>query len=99
MHDPSYVYILASGRGGTLYVGATTNLVARVAQHKAKTVEGFTKKYNVDLLVYFEAFGDIETAVNRERQMKKWNRAWKMRLIAEKKNPNWTDLYPEVAGQ
>ncbi len=98
MHDPSYVYILASGRGGTLYVGATTNLVARVAQHKAKTVEGFTKKYNVDHLVYFEAFGDIETAVNRERQMKKWNRAWKMRLIAEK-NPNWTDLYPEVAGQ
>ena len=97
MYDPSYVYILANGRGGTLYVGATTDLIGRVAQHKAKAVEGFTRQYNVDLLVYFEAFGDIQTAVNRERQLKKWNRAWKVRLIAEK-NPNWTDLYPEVAG-
>jgi putative endonuclease len=94
----SYVYILASKIGGTLYVGVTTDLVARVGLHKTKAVDGFTKKYDVDRLVYFEVFADIQSAAARERQLKKWNRAWKVRLI-EERNPNWVDLYPGIAGQ
>jgi putative endonuclease len=94
--QPSYVYILANRKDGTLYIGATMDLVARTAQHKSRSIEGFTKTYGVDRLVYFEPFGDIETAVQRERQIKKWNRAWKIRAI-EERNPEWRDLYPDIA--
>jgi putative endonuclease len=91
----SYVYILASRRAGTLYVGVTTNLISRVAQHKEGLVEGFTKKYRVGLLVYFEAHDSIEAAITREKQLKRWNRAWKIRLI-EQTNSEWRDLYTEI---
>jgi putative endonuclease len=92
-----YVYILASRIGGTIYIGVTNDLVRRVAEHRLKSVEGFTKKYEVDRLVYFEQFDDVENAIRREKQLKKWNRAWKVRLI-EELNPNWDDLYPGIAG-
>jgi putative endonuclease len=92
-----YVYILASKIGGTLYIGVTNDLIHRVAQHKAKLIESFTEKYDVARLVYFEQFDDPENAIKREKRLKKWNRAWKVRLI-EQHNPNWDDLYPEIAG-
>jgi putative endonuclease len=92
-----YVYILASKIGGTLYVGATNDLVRRVAEHRLKAVEGFTEKYNVVRLVYFEQFDDPENAIKREKRLKKWNRACKIRLI-EEKNPNWDGLYVGIAG-
>jgi putative endonuclease len=92
-----YVYILASGIGGTLYIGVTNDLVRRIAEHRLKQVKGFTKKYDVDGLVYFEQFDDPENAIKREKQLKKYNRAWKIRLI-EQLNPNWDDLYPSIAG-
>jgi len=91
-----WVYIVASGLGGTLYIGVTNDLIRRVYEHKNKVAEGFTEKYDVDRLVYFEAFGDIENAIRREKRLKKWNRAWKIRLI-EETNPNWADLYPSIA--
>ena len=92
----AYVYILASSVGGTLYVGVTSNLVGRIYQHKLGVVEGFTWKYSVDRLVYCEVYDSIEAAILREKQLKKWNRAWKIGLI-EKTNPNWIDLYPQIA--
>jgi putative endonuclease len=92
-----YVYILASGIGGTLYIGVTNDLIRRVAEHRLKMVKGFTKKYEVDRLVYFEQFDDIENAIKREKQLKKWNRVWKIRLI-EQLNSNWDDLYSSIAG-
>jgi putative endonuclease len=92
-----YVYILASHIGGTLYIGVTNDLVRRVAEHKLKWTEGFTKKYDIFKLVYFEQFDDVENAIKREKRLKKWNRAWKMRLI-EALNPNWDDLYPSIVG-
>ena len=92
-----YVYILASKIGGTLYIGVTNDLIRRVAQHKLKLIESFTKQYGVVNLVYFEQFDDPENAIKREKRLKKWNRAWKVRLI-EKENPNWDDLYPGIAG-
>ena len=91
-----YVYILASRIGGTLYIGVTNDLIRRVAEHRLKSVKGFTKKYDVDKLVYFECFEDIEAAIHREKRLKKWTRAWKVALI-EKDNPDWIDLYPEIA--
>jgi putative endonuclease len=91
-----YVYILASRIGGTLYIGVTNDLIRRVYEHRAKLVKGFTKKYNVVHLVYFEPFGEIDIAIRREKQLKRWNRAWKVRLI-EEKNPNCDDLYPSIA--
>ncbi len=91
-----YVYILASKIGGTLYIGVTNNLVRRVYQHREKFVEGFTKQYGVTRLVYYEVHSDIEAAITREKQMKKWNRNWKIRLI-EEDNPNWDDLYKRIA--
>jgi putative endonuclease len=91
-----YVYILASRIGGTLYIGVTNDLIRRVGEHRLKLVDGFTKKYAVARLVYFEQFDDIENAIKREKRLKKWNRAWKIRLI-EKQNPNWDDLYPGIA--
>jgi putative endonuclease len=92
-----YVYILANRIGGTLYIGVTNDLVRRVAEHRLKPVESFTKKYEVDRLVYFEQFDDVENAIKREKRLKKWNRAWKIRLI-EEFNPNWDDLYSGIAG-
>jgi putative endonuclease len=92
-----YVYILASQIGGTLYIGVTNDLIRRVFEHKSEFVRGFTKKYDVVKLVYYEQCDDIENAIQRERRLKKWNRQWKIRLI-EEKNPNWDDLYPSIAG-
>jgi putative endonuclease len=92
-----YVYILASRIGGTLYIGVTKDLIRRVAEHRLKSVRGFTGKYGVDRLVYFEQFDDAQNAIKREKQLKKYNRAWKIRLI-EELNPNWDDLYPGIAG-
>jgi putative endonuclease len=91
-----YVYILASRIGGTLYIGVTNDLIRRVFEHKSKLVDGFTKKYDVVKLVFFEQFDDPENAIKREKRLKKWNRAWKIRLI-EEQNPNWEDLYPTIA--
>ena len=90
-----YVYILASKKNGTLYIGVTTDLQKRIFQHKNKEIEGFTKKYGVDKLVYFETYEDYWDAANREKRMKKWNRAWKIELI-EKENPHWQDLYDSL---
>jgi putative endonuclease len=91
-----YVYMLASRIGGTLYIGVTNDLVRRVYEHREKFVAGFTKKYDVAKLVYYEAHSDVEAAITREKQMKKWNRAWKIGLI-EESNPNWDDLYAGIA--
>ena len=92
-----YVYILASRIGGTLYIGVTNDLIRRVAEHRLKSIESFTKKYDVVRLVYFEQFDDAENAIKREKRLKKYNRAWKIRLI-EELNPNWDDLYPSIDG-
>ncbi len=92
-----YVYILASRIGGTLYIGVTNDLIRRVGEHKLKTAESFTKRHEVTRLVYFENFDQIEQAIHREKRLKKWPRAWKISLI-EKDNPNWIDLYPQIAG-
>jgi putative endonuclease len=92
-----YVYILASRIGGTLYIGVTNDLVRRVGEHKLKIAEGFTKKHDVTRLVYFEVFDQIEQAIHREKRLKKWPRAWKISLI-EQQNPDWIDLYAEIAG-
>jgi len=92
-----YVYILASRIGGTLYIGVTHDPIRRVAEHKSKPIESFTEKYDVARLVYVEQFDDPEDATKREKRLKKWNRAWKIRLI-EQHNPNWDDLYHEIAG-
>ena len=88
----SFVYILASERNGTLYVGVTADLAARVWQHKQKAVAGFTAKYSVSKLVHYEVFDDIILAIQREKQIKEWQRLWKLRLI-EENNPEWNDLY------
>jgi putative endonuclease len=93
----AYVYILASRKDGVLYIGATTDLIARAYQHRIEAVGGFTKKYRATRLVYYEVYDRLEDAFARERQMKKWNRAWKIRLI-EETNLNWDDLYPTIAG-
>ncbi len=86
-----YVYILASQRNGTLYIGMTNDLQRRVYEHKTGIIKGFTEKYGVSMLVYFEEFQQVEEAIKRENNMKKWKRAWKLKLI-EKENPNWNDL-------
>jgi putative endonuclease len=93
-----FVYILASKRNGTLYIGVTNNLLSRVAQHKEGRVAGFTTKYDVHKLVYYEKYGDIRAAITREKQMKKWERQWKMRLI-EKENPEWRDLFESLTAE
>ena len=90
-----YVYILASKRNGTLYIGVTNDLIRRVYEHKQDLVKGFTKKYKVHRLVYFEHTPDINSAFNREKQLKKWKRKWKIALI-EKENLEWRDLYNEL---
>ncbi len=90
-----YVYILASDRNGTLYIGVTSNLIKRIYEHKNNLVDGFTKEYKVHKLVYFEETSDINGAIAREKQLKKWERKWKLRII-EEKNPQWEDLYYEL---
>jgi putative endonuclease len=92
----SYIYILASKPNGTLYIGVTSDLARRVGEHKSKLIPGFTSKYNVDKLVYFEEFGDILLAIQREKSLKEWPRQWKLTLI-EKFNPTWIDLYDEIS--
>ena len=95
MNKNYYVYILASKRNGTLYVGITGNLKQRVYEHKNNLIDGFTKKYNIHSLVYYEETGDVKNAIEREKRLKKWNRKWKLDLI-ESKNPNWDDLYDKI---
>jgi len=92
-----YVYILATKNNGTFYVGVTSDLVRRVWQHKNEVVEGFTKKHAIKTLVYYEVFGDAETAIKREKRLKRWSRASKMKAI-EEMNPEWNDLYETIAG-
>ncbi len=91
------VYILASGRNGTLYIGVTSSLEDRVSLHKQDFVEGFTKRYGVHHLVYYEMHAAMPEAIRREKQLKKWNRAWKIRII-EQMNPEWVDLFDEFWG-
>jgi putative endonuclease len=91
----SRAYILASKRNGTLYVGVTSDLIQRVWQHKNDVVEGFTKRYGVHRLVWYEVCGTMESAVAREKAIKEWKRAWKIRVIQER-NPEWRDLYDEL---
>ena len=87
----SYVYILASRRAGTLYIGVTSDLVRRIQEHRDGLIEGFTKDYGVKQLVHYEAFDRIDDAIAREKRLKKWNRDWKLNLI-EQQNPEWDDL-------
>jgi putative endonuclease len=89
------VYILASRKNGTLYIGVTSDLAKRVWQHKTSLVDGFTKKYKIDKLMYYEMHENAESAIQREKQIKKWNRRWKLRLI-EKANSIWRDLYEDI---
>ena len=94
--DQTYwVYILASGKYGTLYVGVTNSLERRVAQHKARETPGFTNRYGVDRLVFHQGFGEVTEAIRFEKQLKRWRRDWKIRLI-EEDNPNWDDLYLQM---
>lgn len=97
MDKDFYVYILASKKNGTLYIGITSDLIKRVWQHKTGMSEGFTKKHNVKYLVYYEQHDRAENAIHREKQLKKWNRAWKLALI-ERFNVNWNDLYDSLLG-
>ena len=90
-----WVYILTNGRYGTFYVGVTNSLERRIAQHKAKQVPGFTRTYDLDRLVFFRGFGDVLDAIHFEKQLKRWRREWKVRLI-EEDNPRWADLYLEL---
>ncbi len=89
------VYILASKRNGTLYVGVTSDLVKRIWEHKNNVVEGFTKQYAVRTLVWYESHQSMETAIQREKSLKKWNRKWKLELI-ERSNPEWQDLFQDL---
>lgn len=90
-----YTYILANQKNGTLYVGVTNNLFRRVWEHKNKMIKGFTKKYGINKLVYYESYCDIRDAIYREKCMKKWNRSWKIKLIV-RNNPNWNDLFLQL---
>ena len=95
MEKLSYVYILASKKNGTLYVGVTSDIVRRIWEHRNHVVPGFTKQYNVTKLVYYEEHGDIYEAITREKRIKKWFREWKIELI-ESLNPSWDDLYEKI---
>jgi putative endonuclease len=90
------VYMLASGRNGTLYIGVTANLIGRSWQHREHVIAGFTKQHDVTLLVWYELHADMTSATQREKQLKKWNLDWKIRLI-EVANPEWSDLWPGLA--
>jgi putative endonuclease len=95
MDKSSYVYILASGLNGTLYVGVTSDLIRRVWQHREGVAEGFSKQYGVKNLVWYEVHSEITEAIRREKQIKKWDRRWKVELIQES-NPRWRDLYADI---
>ena len=95
MDKDYYVYVLANKRNGTLYVGVTSNLIKRIWEHKNKAMEGFTHKYSVNKLVYFEEYSDPENAIKLEKRLKNYNRQWKLELI-EKENPEWKDLYTDL---
>ena len=95
MEGKYYIYIIASQRNGTLYIGVTNSLLRRIYEHKCGLVEGFTKKYKVHILVYYEKYNDVRNAIEREKILKKWNRKWKINLI-QKDNPEWRDLYSEL---
>ena len=97
MEKQAYVYILASRRNGTLYIGVTSNLIKRIWEHKNGFVEGFTKRYGVGILVWYEVHKSMATAIAREKAIKEWQRKWKLALIKEK-NPTWTDLYDGLTG-
>ena len=90
-----WVYVVTNGRYGTLYAGVTNSLERRIAQHKAKEIPGFTKRYGLDRLVFYRGFGEISDAIHFEKQLKRWRREWKIRLI-EEDNPRWADLYLEI---
>lgn len=92
------VYILASQRNGTLYIGVTSDLIKRIWEHREGIADGFTKQYKVKTLVWYEQHATMETAISREKAMKKWRRDWKLKTI-EKFNPNWLDLWPQINGQ
>ncbi|MEN6317674.1 MAG: GIY-YIG nuclease family protein [Syntrophaceae bacterium] len=92
-----YVYILCSKRNGTLYIGVTSDIIKRVYEHKNNIVDGFSKKYNIHHLVWYELHETVEGAIVREKQIKKWNRQWKLNLI-EEDNPEWNDLYETICG-
>lgn len=94
---PGFVYIVTNKRNGTLYTGVTSDLIQRIYQHRNAITDGFSKKYGTKMLVYYEAYDDIAEAILREKQIKKWNRAWKIRII-EGMNPEWQDLYVELHG-
>src|SRR5688500_3929434 len=96
MEKQPTVYILASARRGTLYIGVTSDLVSRTWQHRQHMVDGFTKKYDVTRLVWYELHAGMVEAITREKQLKKWNRSWKIRLV-EERNPTWSDLWPEIS--
>ncbi len=95
MDKKYFVYILASKKNGTLYIGMTITLRNRVVQHKEGLIPGFTQKYKIDMLVYFEEYQDVRDAITREKQMKRWKREWKIELI-ESVNPEWKDLFYEL---
>ena len=97
MEKAGYVYIMASGKNGTIYIGVTSDLAKRVWEHREGVVQGFTRKYGCKLLVWFAAHDDIQQARHRELQMKEWKRAWKIKLIVES-NLDWVDLYPRLFG-
>ena len=90
-----YVYILTSKRNGTLYIGVTNNLIRRIYEHKNGLIKGFTNKYSVHKLVYYQQCENVESAIQREKQLKVWHRSWKIRLI-EETNPEWKDLYDDI---
>ena len=94
---PGYVYIVANKRNGTIYIGVTSNLTKRVFEHRNGLIAGFTKRYGCKMLVWYDAYDDLDEARLSEKRMKKWNRAWKLRVI-EERNPHWDDLYPKLAG-
>ena len=93
-----YVYILANRRNGTLYIGVSNDILRRTWEHKSDLAAGFTKKYGVHILVWYETYSDISTAIAREKRMKRWNRDWKIALI-EKTNSGWNDLYETLLGE
>lgn len=95
MDKKYYVYIVASKKNGTLYIGMTNNLKSRTIQHKEGLIPGFTQRYKVNMLVYFEEYSDVRDAITRETQMKRWKRDWKIELI-ESLNPEWKDLLYEL---
>ena len=95
MEKRGYVYIMASRRNGTLYIGVTSDLAKRVWEHREGRIDGFTKRYGCKVLVWFSVFGSLESAIRREKQMKEWQRAWKLRVI-EEMNPDWNDLFESI---